>query len=246
MPTLQTIGILGDFSWEVTAKYVELFQKEVQKRVREIHSAPLMVFMPWVGNVSIPTKTLEQMEFAEQVWCRLEEMSTAGAQRCLIASNTLHFLIDRLTKFYTSPHLIHIVDVVIEEVKARGMKHVGLLGTKATMEGEFYQKRCHKHGIKISLPTDAERHTLDSMLQTTYEELTAHDVDRKYVHKCIESLAAQGVDAVILASGKLCLLFPTWVPTPVPLLRTMHLHVQAAVRFALGEENNAPSANTAT
>jgi aspartate racemase len=228
---MRTIGLIGGLSWESTAIYYQIINQRVRERLGGSHSANSLIW-------SVDYTVVEDLIFADR-WDEVGEMlagagvklETMGAELLLICSNTFSRVNDEVERAATVP-VLHIADAVGAEVSARGMRKVGLLGTRFTMEEAFYRDRLTRHGFEVIVPEQDER---DLVHRVIFEELirgVLHPSSRDAYVGTIDNLAAQGAEAVILGCTEIELLI-TDKDTAIPLLPSARLHAEAAANFAL-------------
>ena len=165
---MKTIGLIGGMSWESTLEYYKIINERVKERVGGLHSAKCVVF-------SFDFEEIEELQHQGN-WGKLTELMVdaarrlekIGAELVLICTNTMHKTADDVQSAIGIP-LIHIMDVTAERIKEKGLKRVGLLGTRFTMEEDFYKKRLtEKHGIDVVVPNEEEKELIHNVI---YNEL---------------------------------------------------------------------------
>jgi aspartate racemase len=160
---------------------------------------------------------------------RLEQ---AGAEILVICTNTMHISADYIRKNVNIP-LLHIADATAEQIKERGLKKVGLLGTKFTMEEDFYKGRLSDtHGIEVIIPDEHERQIIDRVI---YDELCIGQVKRNSKEKfrrIMQNLAEDGAEGIILGCTEICLLLGQR-DAEIPVFDTTKIHATLAGRYAL-------------
>ena len=228
---MKTIGLLGGMSWESTELYYRLINEET-KRVRGgLHSAP-------IAMVSVDFQAIEALQH-DGDWAaagavlaeNARQVEAAGADFLLICTNTMHKVADAIAAAIGIP-LLHIADATAEAVLASGATTVGLLGTRFTMEQEFYTGRLQQHGIRVLVPPEPDRQIVHRVI---YEELCRGEVrpeSRDEYVRVIDALKRDGADAVVEGCTEIGLLVEQQ-HTPVPLFDTTRLHAHAAVAAAL-------------
>ncbi len=228
---MKTIGLLGGMSWESTELYYRLINEET-KRVRGgLHSAP-------IAMVSVDFHEVEQLQeqgdwdaaaiLLSEKACQVE---AAGAELLLICTNTMHKVADRIAEAITIP-LLHIADATAVRVKAAGVHQVGLLGTRFTMEQQFYKARLEKSGLAVLVPEQADREFVHRVI---FEELCLGRVNpgsRQEFLRIIEALRDTGAEAVIEGCTEVGLLVGQ-EHTDIPLFDTTRIHASQAVAEAL-------------
>ena len=230
---MKTIGILGGMSWESSAQYYTIINREVRARKGGIVSAPLLMH-------SFDFDRIARLQ-REGDWDRLGDilgeaaagLERAGAELILIATNTMHLVAPRVEEHISCP-LLHIADPLGEALKAAGHDTVGLLATRFTMEQPFYAERLAEHGLKAVVPGEDDRGEIHRII---FDELCAGQVKdeaRDFYCTVINDLHQRGVQAIALACTEIMLLIDQ-CHSPLPLFDTTALHCRAAVDFALSE-----------
>ena len=228
----QTIGMLGGMSWESTASYYRALNEGVKAELGGLHSAKICL-------VSVDFEEIESLQQIEDWEGMATILSTAaiavekgGADFLLICTNTMHKVAPQIEKVISIP-ILHIADTTAERLLEDGIRKVGLLGTRFTMEQEFYKGRIfEKFGIEVIVPTAAEREDVHAVI---YNELCLGIIDadsRARYLKTIDQLAARGAEAVILGCTEIALLVQQQ-HTATPLYDTTAIHAQQAVLKAL-------------
>ena len=233
MKRLRTIGVLGGMSWESTAVYYRRLNELVQAELGGVTSATVILH-------SFDFSRIEALQHAEQ-WDQLRRilggagraLHAAGAEFLLIATNTMHILAQEIEADAGIP-VLHIADAVAAEISRGGYGRVALLGTRFTMERAFYAERLTQmSGAECITPEEEERAAIHRII---YGELCAGEIretSRAAVATLIRRLEERGAEAVILGCTELPLLV-TEDDLSIPALDTTELHVQAAVRRAIG------------
>jgi aspartate racemase len=161
-----------------------------------------------------------------------QKLERGGAEMIVICTNTMHKMADAVQNSVSLP-LLHIVDVTAQEIKSKKMTTVGLLGTRFTMEEEFYRQRLNgKHGLEVIIPDERERETIHSIL---YNELCLgqiKDMSKETFRRIIDNLSQSGAEGVILGCTEIPLLVEQ-KEYEVTLFDTTAIHARAAVEFAL-------------
>ena len=228
---MKTIGLLGGMSWESTAHYYRLINEATRETRGGLHSAPIAMF-------SVDFQEIEQLQHSGD-WDRLASMlaqravqiESAGADLLLICTNTMHRVADDVQAAIEIP-LLHIADATAMTIKASGMTCVGLLGTKFTMEQQFYRGRLEQHDIEVLVPDTDDRHIVHRVI---YEELCVGRIEegsRAEYLRIIDELSRRGAQGVIEGCTEIGLLVGQ-EHTDIPLFDTTAIHAQHAVAEAL-------------
>ena len=228
----KTIGLLGGMSWESTATYYRELNEGIKAKLGGLHSARICM-------VSVDFEEIEKLQHIED-WngtaVILSEAAIAiekgGADFLLICTNTMHKVAPQIEANISIP-ILHIADATAQRLRKAGIKKVGLLGTRFTMEQDFYKGRLvEKYGIDVIVPNEPEREDVHSVI---YNELCLGTIDqnsRERYLKIIAQLAANGAEAVILGCTEIALLVKQ-NHTATPLYDTTAIHAEQAVLEAL-------------
>jgi aspartate racemase len=228
---MKTIGLLGGMSWESTLGYYRSINEGIKKTLGGLHSAKIVMysvdFAPieklqhagdWEGTAKILSKAAQSIQ-------------AAGADFLLICTNTMHKVASEIEAAIQIP-LLHIADATAEILVNGGIKLVGLLGTAFTMEQEFYKGRLvNNYGLQVLVPNEDDRQIVHKII---YQELCLGKIEpnskAEYL-RIIDTLAAQGAEAVILGCTEIGMLV-NQTDTNVSLLDTTAIHAEKAVQYA--------------
>lgn len=227
---MKTIGILGGMSWESTQHYYRLINEEVRERLGGLNSARILLASVNFQDVEPHMRAGNWDEVAATLCDHALRLEQAGADFLVLATNTMHKLAPRIEQRISIP-LLHIADATARNIMDMGLTTVGLLGTRHTMEEDFYTTRLIRHGLTPLVPESVpERAEVDRII---FQELCLGRVlpeSRRAYDDIIAKLAARGAEAVILGCTEIGLLVSSG---PVPLIDTTSVHARAAVRLAL-------------
>jgi aspartate racemase len=230
---VRTLGLIGGMTWHSTVDYYRLINAGVHERLGGSHSAELLL-------LSIDFEPVEEMQ-GRGDWAGMgrlmaswaKRLEDAGAEGLLICTNTMHRLANDVERAVQVP-LIHIADATAVAVKKAGIGTVALLGTRYTMELDFYRGRLEKeHGLKVLIPEEPGRTAVHDII---YNELAfgkVREASRRAYVAIIEELKRRGAQGVILGCTEIPLLIKA-ADSPIPVFDTTALHAAAAVDFALG------------
>lgn len=229
---MKTIGLIGGMSWESTVPYYRLINETVRERLGGLHSARVIVFSVDFHEVEELQRT-GQWDAAGQLLARAaRSLQAAGADFLVLATNTMHKVAGAIQATTDLP-LLHIADPTGDAIKAGGLVKVGLLGTRFTMEQDFYRARLEaQHGLKVLVPGAESREAVHRII---YEELCLGQVlpaSRQIYQRAMADLAAQGAQAIILGCTEISLLVGP-ADASVPLFDTTALHARGAAELAL-------------
>jgi len=230
---MKTIGLLGGMSWESTVSYYRALNEGVKAALGGFHSAKLCLYSVDFAEIERLQHAGDWDATAEILSRAARSVEAAGADFLLIGTNTMHKVAPEIEASITIP-LLHIADATAQRLADDGIRRVGLLGTRFTMEQDFYKGRITEgFGIEVLVPDAAQR---DLVHEVIYHELCLGQVketSRQRYLEIIESLREQGAEAVILGCTEIALLVQQ-SHTTVPLYDTTAIHAEEAVKWALG------------
>jgi aspartate racemase len=230
---MKTIGLIGGMSWESTVPYYQTVNRVIGRRLGGLHSAKVALY-------SVDFDEIEKLQHAG-LWeasgdilaDAARAVRRAGADFIVLCTNTMHKVATQIEAAVDVP-LLHIADATATRVKAAGVARVGLLGTKFTMEEDFYRGRLEsRHGLAVLTPPADQR---DLVHRVIYGELCLGNVrgeSRQGFQQAVAGLVAEGAQGVILGCTEIGLLLRQQ-DAPVPLFDTATIHAEAAAEFALG------------
>lgn len=231
---MKTIGLLGGMSWESTAIYYQAINEGVKRELGGLHSAKIALYSVNFDEIEKLQHAGDWAATAEILAKAAQSVEAAGADILLICTNTMHKVAGEIEQAVSIP-LLHLADATAKELQADGIKKVGLLGTRFTMEQDFYISRLtEKFGIEVIVPDLPDREIIHRVI---YDELCkgiTKDESRAEYVRITESLAEHGAEAVILGCTEIALLISS-ENTDVPLYDTTEIHAEAAVKLALSE-----------
>lgn len=230
---MKTIGLIGGMSWESTASYYRLINQAVKARLGGLHSASLLLHSVDFAGIEQLQREGDWDTAGAQLAQAARGLQSAGAGALLICANTMHKVAPAIESAVQIP-LLHVVDATAAAVRQAGMRRVGLLGTRFTMEQPFYVERLQQQGLDVLLP-DADGRAM--VHRVIYEELCQGRVlagSRDDYRRVMAALVAQGAEGIILGCTELALLLDA-SDAAVPLFDTTELHAQAAVDWALAD-----------
>ncbi|GIU29698.1 aspartate/glutamate racemase family protein [Shewanella sp. MBTL60-007] len=229
---MKTIGMLGGMSWESTASYYQAVNEGVKARLGGLHSAKVCLYSVDFAEIEKLQHAGKWQETAEILSDAARNVAAGGADFLLICTNTMHKVADEIQAQLSIP-ILHIADATAAKLVANGVTRVGLLGTRFTMEQDFYKSRLqNQFNIEVIVPNEAERKLVHHVI---YEELCRGvinpDSKQEYLD-IVNGLHAQGAEAVILGCTEIALLVGQQ-DTQVPLYDTTAIHCEYAVEMAL-------------
>ena len=231
---MKTIGLIGGMSWESSTEYYRLINEGVREKLGGFHSARSVMYSVDFAEIELFQRQGRWQEAAQILIAAARCVEKGGADFIVICTNTMHKMADEVEIGVQIP-LLHIADATAERVKARGLGKIGLLGTKFTMEENFYRGRLEqKHGLKVIVPGAKDREIVHRII---YGELVVGRIrpaSKEQYQRVITGLAEQGAEGIILGCTEIGLLVKE-TDSRVSLFDTTRIHAEAAVEFALKE-----------
>ncbi|MFM4651067.1 aspartate/glutamate racemase family protein [Aeromonas bivalvium] len=232
---MKCIGLLGGMSWESTVSYYQALNRGVRAELGGLHSARVLLNSVDFAEIERLQHVGDWPATARLLANEARRLQAGGAQCLLIATNTMHKVAPEIAAAIDIP-LIHIADATARRLQADGVARVGLLGTRFTMEQDFYKGRLEtQFGLEVLVPGEAQRERVHRII---YDELCLGQIrepSRAEYLAIIAELAAAGAQAVILGCTEIALLLGD-TRAAVPLYDTTAIHAEAAVAWSLARE----------
>ncbi|GAA5213446.1 aspartate/glutamate racemase family protein [Corallincola platygyrae] len=229
---MKTIGLLGGMSWESTASYYKAINEGIKQSLGGLHSAKICLYSVDFDEIEKLQHKGEWDKTAALLSDAARAVEAGGADFLLICTNTMHKVAEQIQATINIP-ILHIADATAETLLADGKTKVGLLGTRFTMEQDFYKGRLQdKFDIEVVVPTETQQELIH---QVIYQELCLGQIkeqSRQQYLQIIDDLYAQGAQAVILGCTEIALLV-SQQDTQVPLYDTTKIHAEAAISRTL-------------
>ncbi|WP_410751675.1 aspartate/glutamate racemase [Citrobacter sp. U14242] len=232
---MKTIGLLGGMSWESTIPYYRLINEGVKQSLGGLHSAKILLHSVDFHEIEACQSNGDWLRAGEILAQAAVGLQQAGAEGIVLCTNTMHKVAEAIETACDVPFL-HIADATGRAIQQQKMSNVALLGTRYTMEQDFYRGRLQtEFGISTLIPDANDRQKINQII---FEELCLgefSETSREYYLKVIERLARQGAQGVIFGCTEIGLLVPTEM-SPLPVFDTAAIHAQDAVTFMLSPE----------
>ncbi len=229
---MKVIGLLGGMSWESTIEYYRLINESVKEKLGGLHSAKCVLYSVDFAEVEELQRRGEWPDAAQLLVGAAQKVELAGADVLVVCTNTMHKVADTIQAGISIP-LLHIADATGGRVGAAGIRRVGLLGTRFTMEEDFYRGRlAGQFGLEVLIPNLEDRQMVHRII---YEELCVGSIrpeSKARVAGIMSRLVQMGAGGIILGCTELGLLLGV-EDSHVPLFDTTRMHALAAVEYAL-------------
>lgn len=233
---MKTIGLLGGMSWESTIPYYRQINQHIKQQLGGLHSAKIILYSVDFADIEALQRSGDWDKAGELLAEAAVKLQSAGADCLVLCTNTMHKVAAVIETAVTIP-LLHIADATAEAIQLAGLNKVALLGTRFTMDQDFYKKRLtESYGLEVLVPDEESRALVH---QVIYQELCLGVVkpdSRLQYQQIMADLVVQGAEAIILGCTEIALLVSA-EDCAVPLFDTTFLHAQKAADFALEQED---------
>jgi len=230
---MKTIGLIGGMSWESTVLYYQIINQTVKQKLGGLHSAKIVVYSVDFDEIQHAQHAGDWATTTRILWQAANSLRLAGADFFLIGTNTMHKVADEVQAAAGIP-LLHMVDALAAEIKRREIGKIGLLGTRFTMEHDFYRARLSANGIDSVIPSLADRNAVHRVI---YEELClgqVKDQSRFAYREIMQRMIDDGAEGIVLGCTEIAMLVGQ-ADCPVPIFDTTEIHARAAVEYALAK-----------
>lgn len=229
---MKTIGLIGGMSWQSSLEYYRIVNDLVSRRLNGLHSAKCILYSFDFEEIAEKQRKSEWGKLGEMLSNAAKSLEGSGADVILICTNTMHKVADAVAEAVNVP-LLNIIDVTAERIKKAGLKKVGLLGTKFTMEDDFYRDRLKINGLSVLVPEPEDRDFIHKVIFNELCRGILKKESKKGFLEIIEQLVTKGAEGIILGCTEIPLLVSN-DDINVPLFDTTRIHAESAVEFALG------------
>lgn len=228
---LKTIGLMGGMSWESTATYYKIINETVKEKLGGLHSAKCILY-------SVDFQEIEECQ-ANGNWEKSGEilgeaaynLEKAGADFIVICTNTMHKVVNQIKEKISVP-ILHIAEMTAEKILEKGLKNIALLGTKYTMEQDFYKSKLIEKGINVIIP---DKNDIETINEVIYDELCLGTINfnsKKKFLEIVDKLRSKGAEGIILGCTEIGLLIKN-EDTDVPLFDTAIIHAEQAAMYSI-------------
>ena len=228
---LKTIGLIGGMSWESTATYYKIINETVKEKLGGLHSAKCILY-------SVDFQEIEECQ-ANGNWEKSGEilgeaaynLEKAGADFIVICTNTMHKVVNQIKEKISIP-ILHIAEMTAEKILEKGIKNIALLGTKYTMEQDFYKSKLIEKGINVIIP---DKNDIETINEVIYDELCLGTINfnsKKKFLEIVDKLRSKGAEGIILGCTEIGLLIKN-EDTDVPLFDTAIIHAEQAAMYSI-------------
>ena len=228
---LKTIGLIGGMSWESTVTYYKIINETVKEKLGGLHSAKCILY-------SVDFQEIEECQ-ANGNWEKSGEilgeaaynLEKAGADFIVICTNTMHKVVNQIKEKISIP-ILHIAEMTAEKILEKGLKNIALLGTKYTMEQDFYKSKLIEKEINVVIP---DKNDIETINEVIYDELCLGIINsnsKKKFLEIVDKLRSKGAEGIILGCTEIGLLIKN-EDTDVPLFDTAIIHAEQAAMYSI-------------
>lgn len=230
---MKTIGLIGGMSWESTQTYYRLINQRVRDELGGLHSPKLVLYSVDFAEIEALQRQGNWDAAGEILGAAGQSVESAGAEFLVLCTNTMHKVASQIERAVSIP-LLHIADATANVLKKDGVTCVGLLGTRFTMEQEFYLGRLRDHGIQVIVPDEPQRESIHSVIYNELCQGMIKSNSKAEYLGVVASLAERGAQGIILGCTEIGLLIEG-SDTDIKLYDTTEIHAEQAVQHALGK-----------
>lgn len=228
---MKTLGLIGGMSWVSTMDYYKLINKGINEKLGGLNFSQCIIYSFNFADIKKNNDANDWETNLKMVAEAGIHLKNAGAQAIVLCANTMHLIAEKAEAKIGLP-VIHIASATAAAIKSKNLKRVGLLGTKFTMELDFFKSKLSGNGITTMIPGDEDRHFIH---QTIFEELgrglIKEETRARYL-AIIQELMAEGAEGIILGCTEIPMLIQPH-DVPVPVFDTVRIHAAAAIDFAI-------------
>ncbi len=230
---MKTLGLIGGTTWVSTVDYYRYINQLIAENLGGLNSAKILLYSLNFEELKTLFEAGDWKEVAEMLSEIAKNLETAGAEAILLCSNTTHIPAEEIRRRINIP-LIHIAEATAREINKLNLKKVALLGTKFTMDSDYYGEKLGQHEIETIVPNAEEREFINSSIFNELgKNIFAEETKQKYL-EIIQNLNERGAEGVIFGCTEIPMLIKP-EECPIPSFDTTLIHARAAVEFALAD-----------
>jgi aspartate racemase len=228
---MKTIGMIGGTGWVSTEQYYRLINEEINNRLGGLNSATIILHSFNYAEIDKLNRAYDNAGVYKLVLDAAKKLSAASVDCLILCANTLHQYVDDLQEEIALP-IVHIADAAAAKIIKYNLNKIGLLGTRATMEMDFYTKKLSNAGIESLVPGKPEREFIhNAIMGELLKENFRKETKEKFL-SIINELEQRGAQGIVLGCTEIPLLIKQ-EDTHLPVFNTLEVHAKAAVEFAL-------------
>ena len=228
---LKTIGLIGGMSWESTVTYYKIINETVKEKLGGLHSAKCILYSVDFQEIEECQSNGNWEKSGEILGEAAYNLEKAGADFIVICTNTMHKVVNQIKEKISIP-ILHIAEMTAEKILEKGLKNIALLGTKYTMEQDFYKSKLIEKGINVIIP---DKNDIEIINEVIYDELclgTINSDSKKKFLEIVDKLRSKGAEGIILGCTEIGLLIKN-EDTDIPLFDTAIIHAEQAAMYSI-------------
>lgn len=228
---MKTIGLIGGMSWESTSLYYKTINEYIKNKLGGLYSAKCILYSVNFEEISRLQKSGDWEKCGEILGDIAKKLETAGADYIVICTNTMHKVVPEMKKYINIP-VIHIAEAAYGRIAAKGIKNIGLLGTKYTMQQDFYKSILIVKGLNVIIPDEEDIEFINNVI---FNELCCGEINPKSKQKFIEiveKLKKKGAEGVILGCTEIVMLI-SQKDIDIPVFDTTAIHAETAAQMSI-------------
>ena len=228
---MKTIGLIGGMSWESTVTYYKIINETVKEKLGGLHSAKCILYSMDFQEIEECQANGNWEKSGEILGEAANNLEKAGADFIVICTNTMHKVVNQIKEKISIP-ILHIAEMTAEKILEKGLKNIALLGTKYTMEQDFYKSKLIEKGINVIIP---DKNDIEIINKVIYDELclgTINSNSKKKFLEIVDKLRSKGAEGIILGCTEIGLLIKN-EDTDVPLFDTAVIHAEEAAIYSI-------------
>ena len=229
---MKTIGLIGGMSWESSIEYYRIINERARERFGGLHSAKCIMHSYDFDQIASAQRQNDWPGLTDKLVSTAKGLKFSGADFIIICTNTMHKLADEVQD-KSGIQVLHIADATGEKIKEKGLKKVALMGTKYTMEADFYRKRLVEiYGLDVIVPPEEERNIIHNIIFDELCQGIINPSSKEKLQHIINSLVSQGAEGIILGCTEIPLIIKQ-DDIDVPVFDTTRIHAEAAIEMAI-------------
>lgn len=228
---MKTIGLIGGMSWESTSLYYKTINEYIKNKLGGLYSAKCILYSVNFEEISRLQKSGDWEKCGEILGDIAKKLETAGADYIVICTNTMHKVVPEMKKYINIP-VIHIAEAAYGRIAAKGIKNIGLLGTKYTMQQDFYKSILIDKGLNVIIPDEEDIEFINNVI---FNELCCGEINPKSKQKFIEiveKLKKKGAEGIILGCTEIVMLI-SQKDIDIPVFDTTAIHAETAAQMSI-------------
>lgn len=228
---MKTIGLIGGMSWESTSLYYKIINEYIKNKLGGLYSAKCILYSVNFEEISRLQKSGDWAKCGEILGETAQKLETAGADFIIICTNTMHKVVPEIKKYIKIP-VIHIAEAAYNRIAPTGIKNIGILGTKYTMQQDFYKSILIEKGLNVIIPDEDDIELINSVI---FNELCCGEIkadSKKKFLDIVEKLKRKGAEGIILGCTEIVMLI-SQNDIDIPVFDTTEIHAETAAQLSI-------------